>query len=180
MRGTMVAIQGIGPVPKLRMADTDEKWKEYPNTVLEFPADAGGGVERIDLRRALSRGDHATLERLGLTQPFAVFTAQNPNGDHPDDAEAPAEERAREVANAVRESALEISLRQHGIPFRRVDGVAPDGSYRERCVAAVMSRDAAAATAAELDQLALFWFDGDAFWLLPAEAEAAPTRLPKR
>ena len=29
-----------------------------------------------------------------------------------------------------------------------------------------------------LEQLALFWFDGETFWLLPAEASQSPTRLP--
>jgi hypothetical protein len=29
-------------------------------------------------------------------------------------------------------------------------------------------------------QLALFWYDGTGFWLMPAEADGTPQRLPKR
>jgi hypothetical protein len=64
------------------------------------------------------------------------------------------------------------------VPFVDVDGASPDGEYRERCVAAAMPRDEAARLAARFEQLALFWFDGTDFWLLPAEASEAPRRLP--
>jgi hypothetical protein len=41
-----------------------------------------------------------------------------------------------------------------------------------------MPRDDAVALARELAQLALFWYDGKRFWLLPAEADDAPRTLP--
>jgi hypothetical protein len=64
------------------------------------------------------------------------------------------------------------------VPFVRVDGVAPDGSYRERCVALLVPAEEGVALARRFDQLALFTFDGEAFWLLPAEVGAPPKRLP--
>jgi hypothetical protein len=41
-----------------------------------------------------------------------------------------------------------------------------------------MSRSDAAALARELEQLALYWFDGEAFWIDGALATKAPQRLP--
>jgi hypothetical protein len=156
-------------------ADTTEKWRDYGQTILDF------GIPprpRVDLREPI---DHATLvdlKRLGLERPFAVFTAENPRGENSEDAPSPAEEETREERNARRESRLEQELRRRGTAFVPVDGSAPDGSYREHCVAALMSREEAIAFARALDQLALFWFDGRSFWQLPAEADAEPTRLP--
>ena len=41
----------------------DEKWEQYPHTVLEF---IDGDRPRIDLRRPLGDGERSTLRRLGL------------------------------------------------------------------------------------------------------------------
>lgn len=157
--------------------DEVAKWTAYPDTILEFRA-ADGPAFHIDLRRAVTGADRAALARFGLERPFAVFTAQNPEGRNADDAPSGTEERIRDGANEHRESALELALREAGIAFRHVDGVAPDGSYREQCVAAMLDREAAVALASRLEQLALFWFDGTDFWLLPAIARQAPLRLP--
>ncbi|MFL5582433.1 MAG: hypothetical protein ACJ8AO_18850 [Gemmatimonadaceae bacterium] len=45
------------------MSDVDEKWEQYPNTVLEF-CDAAG--TRIDLRRPVGAEEHGALARLAL------------------------------------------------------------------------------------------------------------------
>jgi hypothetical protein len=117
---------------------------------------------------------------MGLDLPFAILTAENPGGENADDEPAPAEAAREDARNERRTQTLEEDLDRRDIPWVRVDGVAPDGSYRERCVAAVMSRHDAADLARRFDQLALFWFDGSAFWLLPAEADEPPRRLPAR
>ena len=153
----------------------DDKWEQYPNTVLEFYDD---GRTRLDLRRAVGPAERAALERLGLDRPFAVFTAENPCGENAEDAPRPTEAAAREARNERRTSRLESDLTERGVPFVEVDGASPDGEYRERCVAAAMPRDEATRLAARFEQLALFWFDGKAFWLLPAEADQEPRRLP--
>jgi len=76
-------------------------------------------------------------------------------------------------------SALESAIAEVGVGYRRCDGVSPDGRYRESCVAVVLPRDEAVALASRLEQLALFWYDGRDFWLLPAEADGEPRRLPE-
>lgn len=157
------------------MADQDEKWDQYPNTVLEFYDRAR---TRIDLRRPVGSAERAALERLGLDRPFAVFTAENPRGENAEDEPGPSAAAAQEARNERRTSRLEADLTERGAPFVQVDGASPDGEYREQCVAAAMPRDEATRLAARFEQLALFWFDGSAFWLLPAEADREPRKLP--
>lgn len=153
----------------------DAKWDAYPNTILEFHDAAS---TRIDLRRPLGDVDRERLKALGLARPFAVFTAENPCGENVEDE--PTEREAERLAarNARRLSRLETDLNERGAPFVLVDGVAPDGSYRERCVAVLTSRADATRTAERFEQLALFWYDGRDFWLLAARLDEPPRRLP--
>ena len=108
-----------------------EAWREYPNTVLEL----GDPPARIDLRAPLSADDREALRRAGLDRPFAVMTAENPEGEHAEDEGAPARERRQRAVNALRDQALREALVEEVVPFVRVDGVAPDGGHREHCVA---------------------------------------------
>jgi hypothetical protein len=158
------------------MADEREKWSEYSETILEFVEGSSG---RIDLRSPISAEDRKTLQALELLRPFAVLTAQNPQGENTEDTSDDREAAVREEVNERRQSRLEQELARHRIFFRRVDGVSPDGSYREECVAAVLDEREARELAKRLDQLALFWFDGAAFWLLPAAANENPEQLPR-
>jgi hypothetical protein len=158
-----------------RAGDGDAKYDAYTQTVLEFPGVPGA---RLDLRTELDDSGRATLRSVGLEQPFAILTAENPHGRNEEDAPSRDEEDAREADNDRRLAALVARLGAEQVPFVRIDGVAPDGSYRERCVAVLLPREEAVALAGRLAQLALFWFDGAAFWLLPAVADAAPRRLP--
>jgi hypothetical protein len=157
------------------MANPTEKYHAYASTVLELPGVPDGC---IDLRRPLDAAARTALSTVGLDRPFAVLTAENPRGQNDQDAPTRALERAREAANDRRLAGLVDALADAHVPFVRVDGTAPDGSYRERCVAVALPRDEAVALARRYDQLALFWFDGDAFWLLPAETEQPARRLP--
>jgi len=154
-------------------ADQSSKYDAYTETVLEL-----SGGARVDLRRPVGPAEREMLADAGLAGPFAVLTAENPNGRNPDDAPTEAAAERREAGNDRRHAALVAGLHDAGVEFVRVDGVAPDGSYRERCVAVRLPRDEAVGLADRLSQLALFWFDGDTFWLLPAEADAEPRRLP--
>ena len=155
---------------------TEEKWGSYGETVLEFP---GPPALRIDLRRPLDDAARTAMRGLGLHGTFAVLTAENPAGQNPEDAPSERAAEQREERNERRTSRLEQALATAAVPFVAVDGSAPDGTYRERCVAAVMPQRDAVELARRLDQLALFWFDGRDFWLLPAEADAEPERLPR-
>ena len=154
----------------------EEKWGSYGDTVLEF---GGPPMLAIDLRRSLEARTRDAIRALGLVEPFAVLTAENPNGENPEDAPSGRAAEARAQRNERRMSRLEQELRRGDVAFAAVDGTAPDGSYRERCVAAMMPQAAAVALAKRLDQLALFWYDGETFWLLPADTDAEPERLPR-
>ena len=156
--------------------DPNAKWGAYGDTILRFE---GPPLLTIDLRRRLDSRTREALRPLGLARPFAVLTAENPNGENPEDAPSGRIAEKREERNERRTSRLERELRRSGVEFAPVDGTAPDGSYRERCVAAVMPQGDAVRLARRLDQLALFWYDGSDFWLLPAETEATPERLPR-
>lgn len=157
------------------MADEQTKYRQYADTVLEF---AGPPAARLDLRRALGADERAALASLGLDRPFAVLTAENPEGENAEDAGDPDAEAARRAANAGRTRTLVRRLEASGTFFARVDGMAPDGDYRERCVAVAAPLAEARRLALDERQLALFWFDGTRFWLIPAEADAAPRPLP--
>jgi hypothetical protein len=160
--------------------DAHDAYAAYPNTVLEFFPDAAGAPAgpRVDLRRPVDARTRAALAGLGLGERFAVFTAENPEGEHAEEAQTPGEAAAEDGRNRRRTRTLAERLAGEGRAFVRVDGVAPDGSYRERCVAAALGRDEAVAWARAARQLGLFWYDGTAFWLLPAEADEPPRRLP--
>lgn len=153
----------------------EEKWRAYPNTVLEF---AGSPPLRLDLREPVTDDTRAALAALGLGAAFGVFTAENPAGENAEDAPTERAEERRERANDRRSCQLERELDARGVAYVPVDGVSPDGQYREHCIATLVARDDAVALARRYAQLALFWFDGEAFWLLPALADERATRLP--
>ena len=154
----------------------DEKWNAYPETVLEFQVP---GAPRIDLRKRVEDGDREVLRRIGLPGEFAVLTAENPCGENAEDEPTYADEAAQKRENEGRRRGLEAELEAAGSRFVRVDGVAPDGEYREHGVAVEMPRDDAVALGKRLRQLAIFWFDGTDFWLDGAVLDRPSERLPR-
>ena len=154
----------------------DEKWNAYPETVLEFQVP---GAPRIDLRKRVEEGDRDMLRRIGLSGEFAVLTAENPCGENAEDEPTWADEAARKRENEGRRRELEAELEAAGSCYLRVDGVAPDGEYREHGVAVEMPRDDAVALGKRLRQLAIFWFDGANFWLDGAVLDRPSERLPR-
>ena len=158
--------------------DTErEKWDAYAETVLEF---RGPPLVTVDLRAPLTAPTRRALRSIVGAERFAIFTAENPAGRNVEDAGSGAEESRRAERNEHRRSQLEGELESLGVPFVAVDGVAPEGDYREHCAAAAMSRDDAIAFARRYGQLALFWFDGGRFWVLPGIARRDPRPLPGR
>lgn len=159
--------------------DTTEKWAAYRGTVLELPGTpAGAPALRIDLRERVPPALAERLRAHGMAPPVAIFTAENPGGEHAED-EGNARAAAREDAtNLTRTVTLVEALRETGLPTVRIDGMAPDGSYRERCVGVPMSREDAAGLARRLAQLAFFWFDGERVWLVPGLADQEAEPLP--
>lgn len=153
----------------------DERWSAYPETLLEFPEPDGA---RIDLRRPLADADRRELTRRGLDRPFAVITAENPCSLNAEDASEKHAE-IRDERNRKRMADFVEILERDDIRFQPVDGVSPDGQYREHSLAVLIDRDHAVQWARRLDQLAIFWFDRKDFWLVAAERSRPPEKLPR-
>lgn len=152
--------------------DREERFRQYPRTVLSFE-----GGPRIDLRRPLSAADRRALAALELGPTFTVLTAENPGGDEGGSL-SPDELADRQRQNTRRILRLEEHLAREPIPFRRVAASVPGGGHVEHCVAVAGSRDEATRLAAARDQVALFWYDGERFWLWPARVAQTPRPLP--
>ena len=142
----------------------DPDWPRYPETILEF---ATRPAVEIDLRRVPSGAGIAALKAAGLGQPFAIVTAFDPRGENLSPAE-----------NEKRTEKLEARLRSSDYRFARVDCCSPDRSHCECSFAVVMPQEEALDLARDMEQVAIFWFDGSRFWILGALAEADPLMLP--
>jgi hypothetical protein len=142
----------------------DPDWPRYPETILSFSTKPA--VE-IDLREIPSERAIADLSAAGFGHPFAVLTAFDPGGQNLSRAE-----------NERRRTKLDARLRARGYKFAPVDACSPDRAHCERSVAVVMSQQKAIELARELEQVAIFWFDGKLFWILGVIVEADPLMLP--
>jgi len=143
----------------------DPDWPRYPETVLDF---ATTPAVKIDLRRIPSEDAIAALKAAGLGRPFAIMTAFDPRGENLSPAE-----------NKKRKHELDERLRSSGYRFAQVDCCSPDRSHCECSVAVVMPQQEAVDLARELEQVAIFWFDGSRFWILGALVETDPLMLPR-
>ena len=143
----------------------DPDWHRYPDTVLHFQTEPGVSV---DLREPVGKDALDAIRRIGLRGPFAVMTAHDPRG----------RDESAEV-NARRAAELDRRLAALGVEFLHVDACSPDRSHCECSVAAVMDRDTATALARELEQVAMFWFDGEKFWIVGALVGGDPVMLPR-
>jgi hypothetical protein len=143
----------------------DPDWPKYPETVLTFSTNPP--VE-IDLRAIPPAAALTQLAAAGLGKPFAIMTAFDPRGENLPAAEN--EQRMRD---------LERRLAESGEKFTIVDCCSPDHSHCERSVAVVMPQEKALELARELEQVAIFWFDGQRFWIVGAVIETDPLMLPR-
>ena len=146
--------------------DMDERWSSYPETVLYFSVDP---QVMVDLRVEVSPAVRGGLKGLGLNREFAVLTAFNPRGEDVSDAE-----------NNRRMKELEAELTSSGDSFVRVDACSPDRSHCECSVALSAEFDRAIDIAKRWEQIAIFWFDGQSFWIYGAIESIEPVRLPVR
>jgi hypothetical protein len=143
----------------------DPDWPRYPETILSFSTSP---PVKIDLREIPSRRALADLAAAGLGHPFAVMTAFDPRGEN-----LPAAE------NEKRKRSLDDRLGMSGYPFVHVDACSPDGLHCECSVAVLMPKDEAIVLAKELEQVAIFWFDGERFWIVGALVDADAMMLPR-
>lgn len=143
----------------------DPDWPKYPETILTFATEPP--IE-IDLRSTPSEKALSALAAAGLGKPFAIMTAFDPRGENlsPDD-------------NQRRARSLEDRLRSAGYAFVPVDCCSPDRSHCECSVAVVVPQETAIDIARELEQIAIFWFDGQRFWIVGAALETDPLMLPR-
>ena len=145
--------------------ELDPDWHRYPDTVLHFRTDP---PVRVDLREPVGREAMAALGSIRLSGPFAVLTAHDPRGRN-EDVEV----------NERRAAMLDERLRAVGARFVHVDACSPDGSHCEDSVAALIEREQATMLAREFEQVAIFWFDGEKFWIVGALAGGDPVMLPR-
>jgi hypothetical protein len=143
----------------------DPDWPKYPETILEFSTNPP--VE-IDLRQPVAPEAIARLQTIGLGRPFAIMTAYDPRGK-----DLPTSE------NEKRRRKLNDNLSAEGYKFVQVDCCSPDRSHCECSVAVVMPQEAALDLARDLEQVAIFWFDGERFWILGAIVETDALMLPR-
>ena len=141
-----------------------EALSSYPETVLIFD---GEPEIVIDLREAILPPTKEGLTALGLDGPFAVLTSFNPFGENLSDED-----------NARRFSHLEAELRSAGLVYSGLDACSPDRDHCERSVAVCIERGAALDIARRWDQLAIFWFDLERFWIYGAISLVDPISLP--
>ena len=143
----------------------DPDWPRYPETVLIFSTVP---PLEIDLRGVVTAEAALALAAAGLEAPFAVITAFDPRGENLSAGE-----------NRHRQRRLESRITENGYEFTTVDCCSPDRSHCECSVAVTMPRDEALALARELEQVAIFWFDGRSFWIMGAILETDPLMLPR-
>lgn len=141
-----------------------EALSSYSETVLIF---AGEPEMTIDLREPISVAAKRGLAAIGLDASFAVLTSFNPFGEN-----LPDEENARLF------SELEAELRSAGLEYSVLDACSPDRDHCERSVAVCMERTAALDIARRWDQLAIFWFDLERFWIFGVVSAMEPISLP--
>lgn len=143
----------------------DPDWARYPETVLHF---ATNPPLSVDLRAVPSPDAVNRLKAAGFGAPFAVLTAFDPRGQ-----DLPKDE------NESRKRILERRLASRGKTFVDVDACSPDRTHCECSVAVIMEQDEAIELARQLEQVAIFWFDGSRFWILGAIVESDPLMLPR-
>jgi hypothetical protein len=143
----------------------DPDWPLYPETILTF---ATTPPVEIDLRAVPSSRVVKELAAAGFGAPFVVLTAYDPRGENLSPEE-----------NDRRQRRLDERLKAAGYRFVRVDACSPDRSHCECSVAALMPQAEAIELARELEQVAIFWFDGQRFWIVGALVETDPLMLPR-
>jgi hypothetical protein len=140
-------------------------WGEFPNTILIFDVDDTSS--EIDLRRPIESAQLEILARAGLQRQFGILTAQDPRG-----------KTQPKSVNLELERGLRAELEAGSIPYVKVQACSPDHSHSEQSVAVVRPRDELVMLARKYEQLAIFWFGGGRFWILPAMSDNPPMALP--
>jgi hypothetical protein len=143
----------------------DPDWARYAETILSFTGDQ---PFEIDLRENLPPSARSQFQERGLQDTFAILTAHDPYG-----RDLSSEE------NKALQARLETELGRDGVHFVRVDACSVDRQHCECSVAIPVDQKRAIAIAVRYEQMAIFWYDGEAIWLIGAMVESDPIRLPR-
>jgi hypothetical protein len=142
----------------------DVLWTAYANTVLRI---GDRRQIKIDLRLPLSDENRRVLTVLLPEKTFAIVTPFDPGG-----------KRGYSWSNRWRYVRMRAGLISSALHFTHADGESPDGTHRERGFAIAIGRGDAASLARSHGQLALYWFDGEAFWIDDVRTTRPSQRLP--
>lgn len=143
----------------------DPDWARYAETLLSF---GDGRKLEVDLREPLTDAIRAEFKELGFADTFGILTAHDPYG-----RDLTAEE------NKLLQAQLESELKSDGVRFVRVDACSLDRKHCECSVAIAVDQATAVGIAKKYQQMAIFWYDGEAVWLIGAMVESDPIRLPR-
>jgi hypothetical protein len=142
----------------------DVLWTAYANTLLRI---GDRRQIKIDLRLPLSDETRRVLTVLLPEKTFAIVTSFNPGG-----------KRAHSWTNQWRHLRMRAALTSRALHFTLADGESADGTHRERGFAIALGRGDAATLARSYGQLAMYWFDGEAFWIDDVRTTRTSQRLP--
>ena len=148
------------------MSDPQTGWGDFPSTVLQFLSESPFA---LDLRVSIGETELAALQEAGFEHTFGIVTAHDPMG-----VEQPHE------TNAMLAAKLEANVARMNAHHVEVDACTPDSSHCEQSMAVDIDLEAAVSLASRYNQLAIFWFDGAAFWIVPARSTKSRLRLPVR
>jgi hypothetical protein len=143
--------------------EDDPGWASYAETILVFHGDP---PLEVPLSLPVSPSTRAALAARGLGGPFGLVTPCNPRGRRTDASE-----------NAARLRAFLAALDQRGVGFHRVDGVSPDRLHVEPGVALAWPQESVVTLAREWEQSAIYWWDGERFFVIGALTLAPPWPL---
>ena len=139
-------------------------WDSFADTVLHFRS---GAEWILDLRHEIDAPARIQFGQFGLEQSFGILTAQDPMGV-----------RQTTVINTALAATLQQELAGVQAAHICVDACSPDQSHCEQSIAIALDLQSLIAIAYRYDQLAIFWFDGEAFWIIPVHSRNARLRLP--
>lgn len=80
--------------------------------------------------------------------------------------------------NSARAAVLRDEVAALKVAHVDLDACSPDGSHCEDSIAVGIALEPLIAIANRYEQLAVFWFDGDVFWIEPVRSGNASLRLP--
>lgn len=137
-------------------------WGSFPNTILHFQS-----TLRLDLRTEIDAGARQALCRLGFERTFGIISAQNPMGlmQPPD-------------VNACLAASLRKEVGKLQTVYRELDACSSDRTHCEHSIAIALDLEPIITLAYRYNQLGVFWFDGDVFWIFPAHSNKSPLKLP--